>query len=694
MPSEKIENTLEKRVWELENALGEQQRINGELRESLGRFQTLYERIPLGYQSLDENGNFMEVNQAWLDLLGYSREQVIGKSFSEFLTSDWKDRFKENFPRFKAVGEVLGVEFEMVKKDGLPIMVSFDGKIGRRSDGGFMQTHCILHDITWRKRAEEKTTSQAEALNAIFNSAPNILVLANEQGRVEKINHKGVGFSGRSEERLIGLLGGEVFNCLNSFVGEGCGRNPVCSECPVRTRVESTMATGMPRHEEEGRLTFLLDGVETALDFLVSTAPVELEGKKRVLLSITDITKLKRAERENKILEDKLFQARKMESIGNLAGGIAHDFNNILASILGYAELATMVWVEKGSQLEDCLLEIQKAGRRARDLVKQILAFARRSDEERKPVRVDIVAKEVLKLIRSAIPATIEFRQRIESESTIMGNPIPVNQVFMNLCTNAAQAMEKAGGVLEVGVRDVVVDSSFAKPDLKLEPGQYLEITISDTGVGIPEDILGLIFEPYFTTKGLGEGTGMGLAMSQGIVESYGGKIAAESDPGRGSVFSVYLPTSRGEEDRGYDEPEEAPCGSESILFVDDELPIARVQSRSLELLGYRVSVETSPVAALALFRANPYDFDLVVSDMTMPGMTGELLAVELMKIRPDIPVILCTGYNNKISEEKAAETGIKAIACKPVGRTEFAKTLRKALDEAKAAARRPSRSV
>ncbi len=694
MTAERTDDRLEKRVRELEKALSGQRKINGELRESLSRLQSLYDRIPLGYQSLDEHGSFVDVNRAWLDLLGYSRDEVIGKSFADFLPSEWKDLFRENFPRFKAVGEVLGIEFEMIKKDGQTILVSFDGKIGKRSECGFLHTHCILHDITDRKLSEERTRSQAAALKAIFDSTPNILVIVNKEGRVERINHKGASFSGRREEQLIGLLGGEVFNCLNSFDGEGCGRNAVCVHCPVRSRMESTLATGIPCHEEEGRLTFLVDGRATTLDFLVSTALVELDGEKKTLLSITDITKLKQAEKEKEILKAKLFQARKMESIGNLAGGIAHDFNNILASILGYAELAMMGFVEKGSPLEDCLLEIQKAGKRARDLVRQILAFARRSNEERKPIRVDVIAKEVLKLIRSTIPTTIEIRQRIESESTVMGNAIPVNQVFMNLCTNAAQAMEDNGGVLEVAVRDVFIDPSFPKRDLKLEPGNYIEITISDTGVGIPEDLAGLIFEPYFTTKGPGEGTGMGLAMSQGIVESYGGKIVVESELGKGSVFSVYLPTTRKGNALCAEEDEDLPAGKERILFVDDELPIARMESRRLEMLGYRVEAKTSPREALELFREKPHEYDIVITDMTMPDMTGDRLAVELMRIRPDIPVVLCTGYSRKITDEKAAEIGIKAVVYKPVAMSEFSKTLRRLLDEAKNPARRSSRGI
>jgi nitrogen-specific signal transduction histidine kinase/ActR/RegA family two-component response regulator len=387
---------------------------------------------------------------------------------------------------------------------------------------------------------------------------------------------------------------------------------------------------------------------------------------------------------EQEHLEHQLREAHKMEAIGTLAGGIAHDFNNILSSILGYTELA-LDDVEKETSLEDSLQEIYTAGKRARDLVKQILAFARRSEEERKPIRVDHIAKEALKLIRSAIPVTIEIRQQFESQSLIMGNASQMNQFFMNLFTNAAHAMEDTGGILEVSLKDVIIDLSFTKSDIELEPGNYVKIRVSDTGKGIPQDIMNSIFEPYFTTKAPGEGTGMGLAMVHGIIESYGGRITVESKIGEGTVFTIYLPITKKRYFYQTYKDEDLPHGTERVLLIDDELPIVRMQSRILEGLGYHTSVRTSSVETLELFRIKPNDFDLVITDMTMPNMTGDHLAVELMKIRPDIPIILCTGYSKMISEEKAEKIGIKAFVYKPIIKADLAKTVRKILDESKA---------
>ena len=402
---------------------------------------------------------------------------------------------------------------------------------------------------------------------------------------------------------------------------------------------------------------------------------------KRAIAVVHDLTAIRQAEEEKKQLEIQLHQSQKMESIGNLAGGIAHDFNNILSSIIGFTELS-LDEVEKGTHIEDNLQEVYTAGKRAKDLVRQILAFARQSGEELKPIQVDTIAAEVLKFIRSSIPTTIEIKQNIEGDSLIMGNATQVHQILMNLFTNAAHAMENKGGILEFSLKDIVMDRGVNREKLGLEPGNYIEIKISDTGTGIAPEIIGFIFDPYFTTKGPGEGTGMGLATVHGIIESYGGKILVDSKPEQGTVFTIYLPVTRKRQEHRPYQPEMLPAGKERILFVDDEAPIAKMGGKALERLGYTVSIRTSSIEALELFRTKPNEFDLVITDMTMPNMTGDRLAIELMKIRPDIPVILCTGYSKRISEESASEMGIKAFAYKPVVKADLAKTVRKVLDD------------
>lgn len=372
-----------------------------------------------------------------------------------------------------------------------------------------------------------------------------------------------------------------------------------------------------------------------------------------------------------------------MESIGTLAGGIAHDFNNILSSVIGYTELALDA-VDKETPIADDLHEVYSAGLRAKDLVQQILTFARQSDEKLKPIQVNIIIKEVLKFIRSAIPTTIEIKQNIESDSLVMGNSTQIHRIVMNLCTNAAHAMENEGGTLEILLKDITLDRAVRRGTSHLQPGNYIEIKVSDTGDGIDPQVIDKIFDPYFTTKKPGDGTGMGLAMVHGIVETYGGKIFVESRLGKGTIFTIYLPVARGNKDHQQYKAEELPTGKERILFVDDEAPIAKMVGRVLNQLGYSVTTRTSSIEALELFRSKPGEFDLVISDVTMPKMTGDQLTQKLIDIRPDIPVILCTGYSKNLSEERASEIGIKAFAYKPIVKEDLAKTVRDVLDLAK----------
>ncbi len=451
--------------------------------------------------------------------------------------------------------------------------------------------------------------------------------------------------------------------------------HPEDRERSVNT-IQQFLSTGDSENEAEVRLR-AKDGSYRWVLTKGRIVTRDRDGKPiRMVGTNVDITKQKE-------LENELIQSHKMEAIGTLAGGIAHDFNNVLSSIIGFTELA-IEDAQKGTAQENYLQQVYTASIRAKDLVWQILTFARETHEPTKPIQVDKIAKEVLKLMRSSIPTTIEIKQNINSESLIIGNPTQIHQIITNFCTNAAHAMDESGGILEVSVKDVSIDKASRVHRDDLRPGDYIEIKVSDTGVGIPSDIISSIYQPYFTTKAAGEGTGMGLAVVQGIVEKSGGKISVESRVGKGTTFSVFLPiTKKQKVDHQYVQ-EKLPTGNERILFVDDEASIAKMGARNLESLGYTVTALTSSVDALEVFRSKPNAFDLVISDMTMPNMTGDILAVELMVIRSDIPVILCTGYSKKISDETASEIGIKAFAYKPIVKADLAKTVRKVLDEAK----------
>ncbi len=370
-----------------------------------------------------------------------------------------------------------------------------------------------------------------------------------------------------------------------------------------------------------------------------------------------------------------------MEAIGTLAGGIAHDFNNILSIIIGYTELSRSALPED-SEIRANLEEVYRAGIRAKDLVKQILTFSRQTEQEKRPVRISPIVSETLKLLRASLPTTIEIRPNMRSATDIVvTNPTHIHQIVMNLCSNAADAMREQGGALEVSLEDVELTMEAVTMSHDLKPGAYVKLTVSDTGPGITSEMVERIFEPYFTTKEPSRGTGLGLAVVHGIVRDTGGAITVESKQGAETTVRVFLPPAE-----SAPEPEAQilvpfPSGSERILFVDDESALLEIGVRMLEYLGYHVTARTSNIEALEAFRAQPEKFDLVITDQIMPNMTGEVLARELIRIRPDIPIILCAGYSEAISEEKCKSLGIKKFIMKPILIGEMSQVIRESLD-------------
>ncbi len=408
-----------------------------------------------------------------------------------------------------------------------------------------------------------------------------------------------------------------------------------------------------------------------------SGRPIAFEG------IVRDVTERKRAEAERSRLESQLRQAQKMEAIGTLAGGIAHDFNNILAAMIGYTELA-LDDIHEASEARGNLEQVLHSGFRAKKLVQQILSFGRRTDPERKAVKIGPVIEEGMMLLRASLPTTIEIEEEVEDKTgTVSADVTQIHQLLMNLCTNAAHAMRERGGVLTVRLDRVDLGEDAAAGCVELSPGAYIRLIVRDTGEGMAADIADRVFEPFFTTKKTGEGTGMGLAVVHGIVKSHGGTITVHSEPGRGSLFRVYLPLLEAEaSETGPASRQPVPKGSEHILFVDDEKAIADIGKRMLERLGYVVTCRTSSPEALQVFRADPHRFQLVITDQTMPKMTGVDLAKELLEIRPDIPIIICTGFSTRISHQSAEELGVKRVLMKPLAARETAEAIREVLDE------------
>ena len=373
----------------------------------------------------------------------------------------------------------------------------------------------------------------------------------------------------------------------------------------------------------------------------------------------------------------------KMQAIGTLAGGIAHDFNNILFPIVGFTEL-TMDDVPADSQARMNLEEILKATNRAKELVQQILTFSRQSDHERKPLQVHFIIKEALKLLRASIPTSIEIQSDLdETCGPIKGDPTQIHQVVMNLCTNAYQAMADTGGILEIKMRQMEIGFDDMMENIGMKYGPHVHLTVSDQGVGMEPSVLERIFEPYFTTKEPGKGTGLGLSVIHGIVKNHGGHIRVDSKPGRGTTFDVYLPIIEGTEIEAESDAEiKDTHGSEHIMVVDDEETIVTMERKILERLGYQVTSSTDSAKALEEFKDHPEKYDLVITDMTMPHMTGDELAKKMMDIKPTLPVILCTGFNERITEEKALEMGITKFVMKPVITEELTTAIRTVLDK------------
>jgi signal transduction histidine kinase/ActR/RegA family two-component response regulator len=391
----------------------------------------------------------------------------------------------------------------------------------------------------------------------------------------------------------------------------------------------------------------------------------------------------KRIEEEKARIENQLRQAQKMEAIGTLAGGIAHDFNNILAPIIGYTEM-TLNDVPQSSPMHYDLKQVLKAAHRARDLVRQILSFSRhRKEQQRTPVNISTIVKEALKLLRASLPSSIEIRQDVQ-EGMALADATQIHQVLINLCTNADHAMG-GSGMLDVSLKEVALSSndlsSLSMSTMDLNPGSYLKLSVSDTGHGMDASTMQRIFDPYFTTKEVGKGSGLGLSVVHGIVKRHEGMIGVRSEPGKGSAFEVYIPKIESRPDKTGEIHLALPKGTEHILIVDDEQMVADIGVIMLERLGYRVTAKTNALEALDVFRARPEEFDLIITDYTMPHMNGIDLARELLLLRPDIPVILCTGFSEKVTDQAAKDVGIRGSAMKPLDRRQLAELVRSALD-------------
>jgi len=534
----------------------------------------------------------------------------------------------------------------------------------------FAELSTLANQMAERRKAAETDLQESEArYKQLFQQSPaGIYEVDFTTGKLVSVNEMICQYTGYAREELL------TMSALDLLVPESQERFLDRLARLMAGEAVKAMVEYQIELKNGERVWVLLNARYTYADGNIAGATVVVHN----------ISELKKAEEQKRQLEIQLQQAQKMEAIGTLAGGVAHDFNNILGAILGYAQLAQLD-NSLSPKIHGYIQQILQASERAKDLVRQILAFSRQSKSEKLPADMTLIVKEALKLLRASIPTTIEIRHAIAPNlGTVEVDQTEIHQVMMNLCTNALHAMEETGGVLDVSLSQVTLAQRDVSSNDDIAPGDYVQLTVMDTGQGMDRDTLERIFDPYFTTKRVGEGTGLGLATVHGIVKDHNGSINVISAPGKGTTFRLFFPVIAGASETRPETFDLLPSGTEQILFVDDETALVEIGRGMLEKLGYRVEIRTSPREALEAFRANPDKFDLLITDMTMPLMTGDQLTLEFRALRPAIPIIIATGFSKVLTSDKITRMGINGIIMKPFTLQEMASAVRDALDQVK----------
>ncbi len=650
------------------------------LRESEQRLQIILHGSPIATFVIDKDHKVISWNEALEHLSGMKTGEMVGtcdhwKAFydnqrpcmADLIVDGAVDTIHEWYPNKFSKSTLINEAYEAT--DFFP---SLGGKEKwlrstaaaiRNTQGDLVGAIETFEDITERKKVEE----ELQKLASVVRYSNELVNLATLDGKMVFLNEAG--------SEMLGIYPEEV---------EHTNILQVIPDHLLEMVQTELLPALMEGGTWEGDLQYrnLKTGKLTDVHAITFTITDPGTGAPLFLANVSlDITERKQSEEDRKKLEAQLIQSHKMEALGTLAGGIAHDFNNILSAIIAYAERG-MLGVSDLDKVRKNIDEILKVSNRARDLVKQILAFSRRTKHEYIQIKLDATIKESLKMLSAILPKTIEIRHNLLASGRILADSTQIHQVMMNLCSNAAQAIGEKGGLLEISLNKEDIHEGSEALTLGLPPGPYLRLSISDSGYGMPADILERIFDPYFTTKEKGRGTGLGLSVVHGIVKSHKGTITCKSMPGQGTTFEIFLPEIEFKKEAVTSRTGTSSLnGTERILFIDDEQILVKATKERLRYLGYRVVTRTSSIEALDLFQKHPEQFDLVITDIIMPVMTGDKMAQEFLKIRSDIPIILCTGYSEHMTEEKAKELGIREFLMKPFEIEDLAKIIRKVLD-------------
>jgi PAS domain S-box-containing protein len=662
------ENLMD-RIRFLEEKIEQLEMTSKTLQESAKRYHLLVDALNEGVIFLEAGGRIIIWNKSAENTFGMCAEEVIGRNFPDIqwptIHPDGSQMAAQEHPGMVTLGtgkpcrDVLvgvlgsGSAVRWIAVNTTPVY---------RADGQKPFAVVIsFADVTDRRKVEEALKESEDRFRRLFEEAPIAIQGYSASGVIRYWNKANETTYGYSKEEAIGknivdlIIPREFREQAIQIIRQGAetGQTPPCGELLLR-RKDGSRVPVLSSH-----VAIVRNSNETELYCLDN-----------------DLTEQKR-------LQAELQQAHKMEVIGTLTSGIAHDFNNILGIIIGNCELA-IDDVPPWNPAHAFLQEIQKAGSRGKDIVRQLLTFCRKTENTPKPMHLIPAFEDVIRFIRATIPTTIDIRhEMLAREDIICSDPTVIYQVLMNLCSNASHAMELTGGAITIRMQNIFLDAGMLDIPDGLVSGKYIQLTVTDTGPGIDPAIIDRIFDPYFTTKEVGKGTGMGLSVVQGIVNSHNGAVMVKNRPGRGATFFVYLPLTDALPAEETWKPKILELGNESILFVDDEKSIVDMCCEMLIRLGYRVETAMTPHVALEKFQSNPKKFDLVITDMTMPQMTGLQLTQRIKAVNPKVPVVLCTGFSGYITPENAAAMGIQGYLMKPIVKLEMAKMVRQVLDDA-----------